>query len=219
MQRTPEPEVMADRQEARAYDLANFQEVDQQIADRVVERFNPSTGRIIDLGTGPAGIPVRIRRALPRCRILAVDASDAMLERAAARAAAASAGPAIALLRADAAKLPLPDASFDAVISNSLLHHLADPHPFWREVKRLARPGGLLFVEDLCRPDSRADAARIVETHSGDEPKLLRDLFYQSLLAAFTVEEVRRQLAATGLDHLEVAAIDDRHLLACGPAR
>ena len=40
-------------------------------------------------------------------------------------------------------------AGYDVIFSNSLLHHLPDPLPMWREIRRLARPGTIVFVRDL----------------------------------------------------------------------
>jgi hypothetical protein len=54
-----------------------------------------------------------------------------------------------------------------------------------------------------------------VETYAATEPEVLREDFFASLLAAYTVEEVRAQLAAAGLD-LAVAETSDRHLQAWG---
>ena len=69
---------------------------------------------------------------------------------------------------------------------------------------------------DLARPDSEQDARALVDQYSGDEPEVLREDFYNSLLAAYTVGEVREQLRAAGLGHLEVEMCSDRHWIASG---
>ncbi|HKL77338.1 MAG TPA: SAM-dependent methyltransferase, partial [Gammaproteobacteria bacterium] len=51
---------------------------------------------------------------------------------------------------------------------------------------------------------------------AGDEPEQLRTDFYQSLMAAFTPAEVEWQLAAAGLEGLNVRSVSDRHLLVSG---
>ena len=45
------------------------------------------------------------------------------------------------------------------------------------------------------------------------EPPVLKRDFYNSLLAAFEIEEVRAQLAAAGMSGLSVRTVSDRHLL------
>jgi ubiquinone/menaquinone biosynthesis C-methylase UbiE len=105
----------------------------------------------------------------------------------------------------------LPDHSFDAVLSKDMLHHLPDPQILWREARRLARPGAALYVMDLVRPDSPLEAREIVERVSGGADPVLKQDFYNSLCAAFTVEEVRAQLRAANLP-LHVEAVSDRHM-------
>jgi SAM-dependent methyltransferase len=112
------------------------------------------------------------------------------------------------------AQLPL--ARYDAVISNSLLHHLHDPRGLWTSVRAAGAPGAAVLVMDLFRPESHAEAWRIVEQYSGNEPDLLKRDFFNSLCAAFTQDEVRIQLAACGLDALRVQTVSDRHLSVSG---
>jgi SAM-dependent methyltransferase len=215
MERVPEPEIMDEREQAEAYAIADFAAVNQAFADAFAARF-PSflRGRIVDLGCGPADIPIRIAKRIPGVRITGVDGSEAMLTHG--REAVRSAGLAD---RIDLVAGFIPgavDGPFDAVVSNSLLHHLHRPEVLWSEIGRLARPGAAVFVVDLMRPAS-VDAARtIVETYSGNERPILKRDFLASLCAAFTPDEVRRQLDEAGLSHLEVRATTDRHLTIAG---
>jgi hypothetical protein len=71
---------------------------------------------------------------------------------------------------------------------------------------------------DLFRPDSPAQAREIVEAAAADENQILKQDFFNSLLAAFTVDEVRSQLAAS-LPHLDCRIISERHWLASGRLR
>ena len=56
-------------------------------------------------------------------------------------------------------------------------------------------------------------AGALIKRYSGNEPELLKQLFYQSLLAVFRISEVRAQLRVAGLFGLRVSTIDDRHLV------
>jgi SAM-dependent methyltransferase len=109
--------------------------------------------------------------------------------------------------------------TFDAVISNSLLHHLHEPSALWTEARKLAKRGAPIFVVDLMRPASTAEVTRLVELYSANERPVLKQDFYNSLHAAFTIEEVRAQLERAGLGELEVEAISDRHLRIAGIKR
>ncbi len=75
-----------------------------------------------------------------------------------------------------------------------------------------------LFVQDLMRPQSPDAARALVDRYAPGEPDVLRRDFYNSLLAAFTPDEVRAQLAAAGLDALVVEPVTDRHMTIAGHA-
>lgn len=216
MERVLEPELMENAAQALAYARADFAGVNQGFVDRFRATFpDLASGSALDLGCGPADIPIRLCRALPRVRITAVDGSEAMLAHARRAVTEADLVDRIQLLRARLPGLPLPPRSFDAIISNSLLHHLPDPHVFWQDVQRLGRPGAAVFVMDLFRPDSPERAREIVESAAAAEDPLLKQDFFNSLLAAFTPEEVRAQLRPS-LTHLDCLIISERHWLVCG---
>jgi SAM-dependent methyltransferase len=148
--------------------------------------------------------------------MVGVDGAAAML--AIGRQAVAAAG-LVARIRLTHVRLPaanLPGPRYDAVISNSLLHHLADPAVLWETVRTAAAPGAAVFVMDLMRPPSRDAAEDLVALHAADAPDVLRRDFFNSLLAAFRPDEVRLQLSAAGLSDVRVEIASDRHLIAYG---
>ena len=213
MNRVLEPEVMDLPAQALAYARAAFGDVNAGFVRDLRARFPDLGPRVVDLGCGPADIPRRLSAAAPGVTVVGVDASSAML--VVARQAIAERP--VALVGARLPDLPFPRATFDAVISNSLLHHLPDPGVFWREARRVARPGAALHVMDLYRPESVARARQIVEAAAGDAEPILKEDFFNSLLAAFTVEEVRAQLEAAGLSRLPCRVVSERHWLVSGP--
>ena len=217
MPRQPEPEVMDEPKAVEAYALSDFSDVNQKFVDALLELAAPAEeADVIDLGTGPGDIPIRIARARPRWRIVAVDASAPMLKFARKAARNAGLSKKIRFLKLDVKRTGLAPCSFDVVCSNSILHHLADADAFWREVKRLAKPGAFILLRDLARPRTRRAAIRIVQKYGSCGPELMQRDYYNSLLAAYTVEEVRGQLAEAGLIGLEVRMVSDRHWDAFG---
>ncbi len=212
MPRQPEPEYMNSPAEADAYAAADFADVNQAFVDRLLELAGPAErATAVDLGTGPGDIPIRLARVRPGWHITAVDASEAMLDHARRAAAAAGLTNAIEWLCADAKSTPLPEAAFDVVFSNSILHHVTDTDAFWTELKRLAAPGALVLLRDLTRPRDEASARAIVARYAGGESRLLQEEFFRSLLSSWTPQEVRRQLDRADLGALAVAMVTDRH--------
>lgn len=216
MERVLEPEIMDDPEQVRAYANADFKQENQAFVDRFLEYVpDLSDGHILDLGCGPADIPIRLARALSRCRLTGVDASQPMIEAGRQAVYAAGLGGRIAL-RCERFQDLSKEEPFDAVISNSLLHHLVNPLRFWYAVKQLVKPGGTVVVMDLVRPDSPEAAQAIVDQYAAHESPILRKDFYNSLLAAFTEDEVAAQLAEMNFSRLLIDVPDDRHWIVGG---
>ncbi|RLA17362.1 MAG: SAM-dependent methyltransferase [Gammaproteobacteria bacterium] len=218
MQRIPEPELMLDPAQAVAYAQADFALPHQRIADHLGETFPglTLTGTVLDLGCGPADLLIRFAKAWPHARFHGIDGSPAMLAEGNTAIAAAGLSNQVSLfdLQLPANSLPLP--TYQAVVSNSLLHHLHDPLLLWQTLKQAAAPGAVIYITDLRRPNSTVQAQILVDTYSGSEPSLLRNDFYHSLLAAFTPAEVEQQLDTAELHSLQVTVTSDRHLQISG---
>lgn len=218
MWRIPEPELMDDPAQAEAYADADFSEPNALFSDIFNARFGSVEvgGYVLDLGCGPADIALRLARANPRCRVHGVDGSEPMLRMATKRIVNASLAERIALFQCTLPRVVVPRACYDAVISNSLLHHLADPRALWNTIKRLARPGAPILVMDLVRPPGHNEVERLVRVYAADAPAVLRKDFERSLLAAYSVDEVLEQLAVAGFDYLDVQLVSDRHFTVAG---
>ncbi len=216
MERVLEPEIMDDPEQALAYARADFEAENQGFVDRFVEYYSDFTeGHVLDLGCGPADIPIRLVRALPGCRVTGVDASLPMIRLGdeAVRSAGLSDRISLRCERFQSYSLKEPA---DAVISNSLVHHLTNPLKFWYALKQFVKPGSYILVMDLLRPASPEAAEAIVEQYATNESPILRRDFYNSLLAAFTEDEVAAQLAELNLSRLMIDVIDDRHWVVGG---
>src|SRR5688572_1045462 len=213
MQRQPEPELMDLPEEARAYAAAKFPDVMESVVGRLLDLAGDvKSPKMVDLGTGPGTVPIMVAKARRDWRITAVDAAKAMTRIAQIGVKMSGVGERVTVQTVDAKATGLPDASFDIVFCASLVHHMPDPVPLWREIKRLAAPGALIFVRDLKRPESEAATRDLVERYMAGQSELLREEFHRSLLSAFTVEEIRGQLDAAGLSSLSVEPVPDRNL-------
>lgn len=217
MERIPEPELMDEEAQARAYAEGAFDEPHEQFVSMFLDRFGPVCGRVLDLGCGPADVTIRFARRNPECRVLGVDGASTMIRLGNAAVSAAGLDGAVELLRA---YLPggIPGGRFEAVISNSLLHHLAEPTVLWQTIRDHSAPGAPVFVMDLMRPESASQVDALVAQYAAGEPPVLRHDFRASLFAAYRPDEVQRQLATAGLSQLQVEPVSDRHLIVYGNA-
>jgi ubiquinone/menaquinone biosynthesis C-methylase UbiE len=210
VKRVLEPEVMVGEAESRAYASMDHDAPNQAFVSRLLELG--ASGHMLDIGTGPGDIPLLVCEGLPAARITAIDLSPAMLDQARERVAASDLGDRIHLARADAKHLDFPAEHFDAVFSNTVLHHLPDPLPFLRDARRVLRPGGALLIRDLFRPATRADADALVARYAAAASPEQQGLFFDSLCAAFTPDELRECAAVAGLATARVLVDSDRHV-------
>jgi len=121
----------------------------------------PAGGTLLDVPSGGAPLLPRLARAGMTGRVVAVDLSAAMLDRARARAARVAA-PALEALRADALALPLGDASVDCAVSLNGVHCLPDPARFAAGLGRVVRPGGAAVVVTLVAGARDPRAAAVI---------------------------------------------------------
>jgi SAM-dependent methyltransferase len=98
--------------------------------------------RLLDAGCGTGQFALEF--AARGCQVAAIDVSPAMIERAHAHGAERQI--AVDWRIGDLARLPDADASFDAVMARVSLHFVPDPAAALRELGRVLRPDGRLFV-------------------------------------------------------------------------
>jgi ubiquinone/menaquinone biosynthesis C-methylase UbiE len=215
MQRIPEPELMTDAEQVRAYAEADFEQPHQRFVELLRERLVslPRAGTAVDIGCGPGDITCRFARAFPDWHVDGLDGSPPMLELARQTCAGLALGDRVRFVTCYLPDGDAPRGSYDVLYSNSLLHHLADPLALWHSVRRWSQPGSAVFVMDLLRPNTLDEAERLVEEYARGEPQVLRRDFYNSLLAAYRPDEVRDQLEQCGLEQLELEVVSDRHWL------
>ncbi|MEG4877749.1 methyltransferase domain-containing protein [Tychonema sp. LEGE 06208] len=210
MQRVLEPEVMDSWEEAVEYDSMDFTEVNAAFAKSAIE-LGPMSGKILDAGTGTARIPIAIARIRPAWELTCIDMSANMLKLGLENVSEANVRSQINLELVDAKAMPYPDSYFDMVISNSIIHHLPDPLPFLREVRRVLKPNGAIFLRDLFRPEDEAIRDNLVEMYAGDCNSHQKQLFSDSLHAAFTLAEIQTMMETAGLEGVRIYESSDRH--------
>jgi ubiquinone/menaquinone biosynthesis C-methylase UbiE len=113
-----------------------------------VAAAHPS-GKVLEIGSGPGQLAVQLARQATGITLTGVDISEAMVERAARRAAGASLSERVWFEVGDVAALPLPDGEFDGVVSTLSLHHWSDPASGLAEICRVLKPGGEARIYDL----------------------------------------------------------------------
>lgn len=148
---------------------------------------------VLDLGAG-AGIDcfLAAREVGPTGRVIGVDMTPAMLQKA--RANAKSVGAAnIEFRLGEIEHLPVADASVDLIISNCVVNLSPDKPQVFREALRVLKPGGRMMVSDLVltRPLTK-DMQNSV------------DLYIGCVAGASMKEDYLRMMSDAGLVSVEV---------------
>lgn len=188
--------------------------------------------RVIDLGCGPALIPILLCQAMDEradpaerrsLRVMGIDSCVEMLELAKFELEMAGRIDQIELQQVDLTDPHgLQSEIADTAISNSVLHHLDDPGAAIRLAIQSLRPGGRLFIRDLCRPAESVDVERFVIQYGGPSDSDDSDddvggamtpaqLLRQSLHASLTLAEIRELIQSLGIDPRSVEMTSDRH--------
>jgi len=126
-----------------------------RIVDDIAAAGLEPGSRILDVGTGPGRLPLAIADAFPSLRVDAIDLSAEMIEYA--RGVAGDAPVTFAV--GDVARLPFPDDTFDLVVSSLSQHHWDDVEGGIRDLRRVLRPDGRMWIYDARFALYRATAA------------------------------------------------------------
>jgi len=210
MQRKPEPEVMSGEDEVSAYASAAAQKhleaLDNTFVDQVLQlapHGKALTGFLLDVGCGPGNITLKLARRSPGLTIVGLDRSRNMVRAACQAAAGAGLEGRVFFQQAHAGEIPYPGGTFDVVLSNSVLHHLADPSRVLEEMVRIAKPGGAIVVRDLRRP-SRLACPWHVRWYGRHYSGIMKRLFEDSVRAAYTPEELAGLLGRSGMSKASI---------------
>jgi malonyl-CoA O-methyltransferase len=144
-------------QAAATYDQAAV--LQRQVRDELLGRLDVlrmQPAAVVDLGAGTGQGTIALKRRYPGSRVVAMDLAPGMLRQARKRQT---------LLRrfdrvvADAAALPVGDATLDMIFSSLMLQWCNDPDRVLRECRRALRPGGVLHFTTL-GPDTLVELRR-----------------------------------------------------------
>jgi trans-aconitate methyltransferase len=128
MKRIPEPELMDDPAQAHAYARADFNAPNSLFLQLFTEKFpHFSPLSVLDLGCGPADIAIRFARCFPEARVTGLDGASHMLDHGKRAIAACGFQKRVTLCKGVLPLTFLAAMEYEAIIANSLLHHLAIP--------------------------------------------------------------------------------------------
>jgi ubiquinone/menaquinone biosynthesis C-methylase UbiE len=151
---------------------------------------------VLDVGTGTGVfVPFLLKKIGKSGHLVALDFAEEMLKKAQAKGFRGN----IDYLNADITSVPLPDEVFDAVVCYSSFPHFHDKPKALREINRLLKKGGKLFI---CHTSSRA---KINEIHRG-----IAAVADDTIPDSF---EMRNMLVETGFTDIKISEATDSYLV------
>ena len=121
-------------------------EIESRLLESLVYLDDTVPQCVIDLGSGPAHAAAAMQKRWPKSQVVAIDLSLQMLRQARPRQGWNPLRRGFDRVCADAAALPLADASVDVLFSNLCLQWLDDLPATFAGFRRVLKPGGLLLV-------------------------------------------------------------------------
>lgn len=135
-----------------------------RVASDVAGLGLPDGSRVLDVGTGPGRVPLAIAAAAPGLRVDGIDLSEEMIDHARRLTTDSPVRDSVHFAVDDVADLSYPDGSFDLIVSTLSQHHWADRERAIRELFRVLRPSGQIWIYDIRFVLRRAEhAARTVD--------------------------------------------------------
>src|SRR5581483_3941153 len=129
-------------------------EMTRRVAAGMRSQGVPADGVILDVASGTAGVALQLAERTG-ARVVGVDLTEPMLREGRRRVAAAGRRDRVALAAGRAERLPLPDASVDALTFTYLLRYVRDPQATLAELARVLKPGGTMASLEFCVPSGR----------------------------------------------------------------
>jgi len=212
MNRILEEELMENEEQVLAYSNADFSSSNKLFIKFLIENSSEKANFVLDIGCGHGSIDIELANQLEDVHILAIDGSAQMVDLAKQIVKNHNLTQRIEIKKSRLPNLNVQAKKYDIIFSKDLLHHIPEPKDFWNEIHRLANDSTSIFVMDLIRPNSIYEAKKIVESVSANEPKILQEDFYNSLLAAFSIEEIKEQIKMSKLN-LQISNFGDRHFI------
>lgn len=167
-------------------DIDAVYDTEGRVVDQILAEGDVRGRSVLEVGAGSGRDSVTLAERGARAVVL--DYAQASLE--VARAVAARSGVPLALVRADALRLPFRDGTFDVAFHQGLLEHFRDPMPLLRENARILRAGGLLLVDVPQRFHLYTAAKHLL---------IVVGKWFAGWETEFTIGELTRLIERTGL--------------------
>lgn len=171
-----------------------------------VTSFCKDGDMVLDIGTATGLLALRIAGQNGNIEVVGIDDNDNLLQVAeenASLAAICNSPGMVEFKYSEMEELGYDDNSFDVVYSYSSLHKWENPIKVLKEINRVCKDDGKVYLYDIARDSDEGMISFILQYISSGQDDFLREL-----KASYTVAEVKDLLKEAGLDDWKVVADD-----------
>jgi ubiquinone/menaquinone biosynthesis C-methylase UbiE len=188
--REPEPQEM-DKVEHEAFgnlSQDNYNRWFIPLVDDILKYNSKSNAHILDVGSGPGLLAKELGSRSKEFTVVGIDISKDALKIAEQNTKLNSN---ISFKEGSVYELPFEENIFDIVVCKDSLHHFQEPGKALKDMFRVLKPGGILYIQDL-----RRDVPMYLLNRSIPRENVVQKLQYYSVRAAYTKTEIKNLLKA-----------------------
>lgn len=191
--RIPEPKLMGEM-EMQAFEklsTENYKRWLIPLADDVLKHCKKTDAIILDVGCGPGLFAKELALRSNKFSVTGIDISDVAINMAKKNCKELKN---TSFFTENVNNMSFPSNFFDIVVCKDTLHHFNDPKRAMSEMIRVAKKGGVIYVQDLRRNVPWYLLKRVVSRNN-----IMEKLIYYSTRAAYTKEEIRKMIRSLGI--------------------
>jgi ubiquinone/menaquinone biosynthesis C-methylase UbiE len=162
-----------------------------------------TNGSALEIGPGPGYLGLEWLKGTQGTTLKGLDISPDMISLAERNAEEYGLGERVEYVLSSGDKMPFDNETFEAVFTNGSLHEWSNPGNTLKEIWRVLKPGGRVFISDL-----RRDMSLLIKWFLwiNSKPKEIRPGLISSINAAYTPDELKELIKGTKLEHCLVSA-------------
>jgi len=177
-----------------------------RFADNVISKINPNRGsKVLEIGPGPGWAGINLVKKRTDLKLDGLEASADMVRVATANAATEGISGFEYKVGMGENMQAIEDGYYDVVISRDSLHHWIEPEKVFKEIKRVLKPNGKVYIQDS-RRDMNILGRLIVNIVSRFLPNNMGYHWKNSIAASYTSVEIRQILEKIGLNEWYIGA-------------
>jgi ubiquinone/menaquinone biosynthesis C-methylase UbiE len=175
-----------------------------RFAANVIKKVNPIQGSmVLEIGPGPGWAGINLVKKRPDLKLVGLEASPDMIRVATANVKKEGLTGFEYKLGVGEEMIDINDGQYDLVISRDSLHHWIEPEKVFKEIKRVLKPDGKIYIHDS-RRDLNIFGRLIVGIFSKNLPSNMGYHWKASIAASYTPGEIREMLNKAGLNDWKV---------------